>query len=151
MTLDKHLECNKDLRSDDRLAIGIKIATILVALHGRSIVHRDLKPANIVVSDNGEITIIDFGLARIAQNGVVRTEHTKDGTRRYASLEQLKGSTITPKSDVASFGFMLPWLLAGVEWVLTQDQKRNPASSFPTSNSLSGPCNKHWDSSEISS
>ena len=93
----------------------ISIADALVAAHQRGIVHRDLKPENIIRRDDGQIKVLDFGLAR-PTTGSQTTALTQDGsvlgTPGYMSPEQLSpGAEIDGRSDIFAFG-VIAWELA---------------------------------------
>jgi eukaryotic-like serine/threonine-protein kinase len=106
------------------LAYGVAIAAALEAAHAAGIVHRDIKPANVMVTDSGQVKVLDFGIAklldRIADAGastVAVTAATEVGvtigTLRYMSPEQAQGQPVDTRSDVFSFGAVLYEMLAG--------------------------------------
>ena len=106
------------------LDIAVQIADGLAAAHAAGIVHRDLKPDNILLTRDGRVKILDFGLAKIvaassadadATRAMTRTEAgTTLGTIAYMSPEQARGSAdLTARSDQFSFGLVLYELAAG--------------------------------------
>ncbi len=109
-SVDKYCE-KLDLRR--KLLVLCRIAEGLHAAHTRSLVHRDLKPDNILVTSEGQVKILDFGLAKIidAENIHVRDEIA--GTHHYMSPEALSGGEITPKADLFAFGVLAYELLTG--------------------------------------
>lgn len=101
----------------DRLALFLDAADAVEYAHRRLIVHRDLKPSNILVTVEGELKLLDFGIAKLldpapSDAAVTRTA-TLWLTPSYASPEQLLGETITTAADVYQLGLLLYELLAG--------------------------------------
>jgi eukaryotic-like serine/threonine-protein kinase len=103
------------LAPEEAVRLGLQILSALEAAHGSRILHRDLKPANILVTADGSVKLLDFGLAKLmADEDVTRTmEGTVFGTAAYMSPEQAQGRTVDERSDVFSFGAVLYELLAG--------------------------------------
>jgi len=79
--------------------------------HSHAIVHRDIKPANIMITPNGTVKIMDFGIAK-AGGGVTNTGQVL-GTPNYMSPEQVKGKTLDGRSDLFSFGVILYEMITG--------------------------------------
>ena len=102
---------------------GVQIAHGLAAAHGKGITHRDLKPENIYVTKDGRIKILDFGLAKLAQNPnpdevTLASSHTAAGvvmgTASYMAPEQVRGEATDPRTDLFAFGAVLYEMLSGV-------------------------------------
>jgi eukaryotic-like serine/threonine-protein kinase len=125
-TLD-HLIGKKGLRVRDVLKYAIQIADALAAAHAAGIVHRDLKPSNVIVTPQGVVKILDFGLAKLSETeeadayaetmhgeGAPLTEEgTIMGTAAYMSPEQADGKPVDSRSDVFSFGSVLYEMATG--------------------------------------
>src|SRR5262249_38058839 len=100
---------------------GIAIAHGLAAAHERRIIHRDLKPENVVVTRDGRVKILDFGLATVAPGEAdFEHGHREDtlsgailGTAGYMSPEQARGLSASPPSDIFSLGAMLYEMVSG--------------------------------------
>jgi eukaryotic-like serine/threonine-protein kinase len=101
------------------LKLGMQLADALAAAHARGVVHRDLKPGNLMVSPEGRLKILDFGLATLFEAGeasVTRSiteTHGVSGTLPYMSPEQLRGEPADARSDIYSAGTVLYELATG--------------------------------------
>jgi Tol biopolymer transport system component len=106
------------------LDYGSQIARGLAAAHEKGIVHRDLKPENVMILPDGRIKVLDFGLARLAMEGVLADANSEThvprtdpgtimGTAGYMSPEQVRGEHIDRRTDVFAFGCVLHEMLTG--------------------------------------
>ena len=86
--------------------IGLQIAQALSVAHRHDIIHRDIKPQNIMVQPDGNIKVMDFGIAR-AKNSHLTTDNSVLGTAHYVSPEQTQGKELGPTSDIYSLGIVM--------------------------------------------
>ena len=126
-TLDEHA-AGEPLPLDEAVAIARQIAEALEAAHERGIVHRDLKPANVKLTPEGQVKVLDFGLAKSADPAAgpladpgasptltadVTAAGTIMGTAAYMSPEQARGKTVDRRADIWAFGAVLFEMLSG--------------------------------------
>jgi serine/threonine protein kinase/tetratricopeptide (TPR) repeat protein len=104
------------------LEISIALADALAAAHEKGIVHRDLKPANIMVTRDGRVKVLDFGLAKIAQGMDVGSATIESpvsmagqvvGTAPYMAPEQIRGETVDARTDLFALGVIMYELASG--------------------------------------
>jgi len=117
LTLVAHCDaCGLDVPA--RIGLFLQVLSAVQYAHSHLIIHRDLKPSNVLVDAEGQVHLLDFGIAKLLVEGQAQaTELTLDAgpvlTPDYASPEQLAGATIGTASDVYSLGVLLFELLAG--------------------------------------
>jgi len=123
------------LPGDKALEIARKLCAGLAAAHDKGVLHRDLKPANIMLNSQGEIMIMDFGLAELAD--LITEDQVRHGTPAYMAPEQLAGKEVSTKSDIYSLGLVLYEIFTGkrafqaetlAEIVRTRSETPTPAS-----------------------
>src|SRR5690348_8086188 len=93
------------------LEIARKLCAGLAAAHDKGVLHRDLKPGNIMLNNQGEVVIMDFGLADLAEH--IPAEQVRYGTPAYMAPEQLAGKEVTAKSDSYALGLVPYEILTG--------------------------------------
>jgi len=115
---------SKGMRAVQALHYGVQIADALAAAHGAGILHRDLKPSNVMITHEGRIKILDFGLAKILESSDASSdattfaaplteERTLVGTTAYMSPEQAEGRKLDARADIFSFGTVLYEMTTG--------------------------------------
>jgi serine/threonine protein kinase/tetratricopeptide (TPR) repeat protein len=95
------------LEVESALEIAVQIARGLARAHEAGIIHRDLKPANVIVTEHGDVRIIDFGLAKLIGGRDLTTVGTMMGTVIYMSPEQAQGGDVDCRTDIWSLGVLL--------------------------------------------
>jgi eukaryotic-like serine/threonine-protein kinase len=124
-TLRQRLE-RRPMESGEAVDVAIQVASALVAAHEAGIVHRDIKPENIMVRPDGYVKVLDFGIAKLAEQEVPVTMPEKEavllvetnlgsilGTVRYMSPEQALGAPADKRTDIWSLGVVLYEMVAG--------------------------------------
>jgi eukaryotic-like serine/threonine-protein kinase len=98
---------------DQALRYGLQIAGALDFAHKRGLVHRDVKPQNVLLTEEGEPKVTDFGIARSVDVQSVTQSGTVLGTSDYIAPEQARGEQVDQRTDIYSLGVMLYELLTG--------------------------------------
>ena len=101
------------LRINTAIDLAMQMAEGLALAHEKGIVHRDVKSANIMITDKGQVKIMDFGLAKLKGQTKLTREGSTMGTVAYMSPEQAQGKEVDPRSDIWSLGVVLYEMLTG--------------------------------------
>ena len=100
---------------DVGIMIAIQVCNALDYAHMRGLVHRDIKPSNIMIKRNGEVKLMDFGIAHTRHLDALTIPGTLIGTPAYMSPEQILGQPLDVRSDIFSFGIVLYEMFTGVK------------------------------------
>jgi len=142
--LDEYIEKKSGPISSERaIPIMKKVLDAFSYAHSQGIIHRDIKPSNIMIDDNDDIKVLDFGIAKILDDDKSLTKTGQMGTVFYMSPEQVKGDKVTEKSDIYSLGVTFYQILTGLNPYgglttefeifnkITQESLPNPQSVYP--------------------
>jgi len=112
-TLSARMQRDGAMAIQDALAILRPLAEALDYAHQQGVVHRDIKPGNIIIGPAGQVTLLDFGIARAAQEGKLTGTGTIVGTPEYMSPEQAKAANVDSQTDQYSLGVVAFQMLSG--------------------------------------
>jgi serine/threonine-protein kinase len=101
------------LPTEEAVGYAIQIAEGLCKAHEAGVVHRDVKPANVIVTEAGQVKLVDFGLARAAGESALTRAGQMLGTAAYMSPEQARGESVDERTDLWSLGAVLYEMLTG--------------------------------------
>ena len=112
LTLKQRIE-HGPLPISEALSHVGQVAAGLRRAHEAGIAHRDIKPANVIVTDRGQVRIVDFGVAKMIGGTDLTRERATRGTLAYMSPEQTRGSDVDTRTDIWSLGVLLYEMLTG--------------------------------------
>jgi serine/threonine protein kinase/Flp pilus assembly protein TadD len=121
-TLDKIIK-DQTLGFEECMRIASQLTSALSIVHKAGLVHRDLKPGNVMIQDDGNVKLLDFGIARATDEATITQHGMLVGTVLYMSPEQVRGEEIDLRSDIFALGSML--------YQLTTNNLPFPGKSFP--------------------
>ena len=108
---------------DVAVMIAIQVCSALEYAHMRGLIHRDIKPSNIMIKRNGEVKLMDFGIAHTRDLEALTLPGTMIGTPAYMSPEQILGQNLDVRSDIFSFGIVLYELFTGMKPFMDDDTR----------------------------
>lgn len=124
--LDEYCD-SKTLPLESRIQLLIEVCRAVEGAHRQLVVHLDLKPSNILVTDSGQVKLLDFGTAKLLHMDASLTT-TRQLTPMYASPEQLRGEAVTTACDIYSLGLILYEQLCGAWPFGSRDSMMSVAS-----------------------
>src|SRR5580704_693972 len=110
--LDASLPKDAGIGAEAAGAIVLQLLDALAGAHALGVTHRDIKPANLLMSADGRVKVMDFGISRVSTSHLTQAGAVM-GTPRYMSPEQIRGEAVDARSDVFSTGAVLHELLVG--------------------------------------
>ncbi len=112
-SLEEILRCRGRLSWETVIDYGLQMCSALAYLHSQGVVHRDVKPSNFLIASDGRLKLSDFGLASVLAARRITAAGRTAGTFLYMAPEQIRGETITPRTDLYALGCVLFELLTG--------------------------------------
>ena len=114
ITLKEYIKQKGKLDSDEAISCAEQILKALQHAHSKGVIHRDIKPQNIMLLKHGQITVPDFGIAKLPSAETVTMEDKAIGTVYYISPEQASGKKVDSRTDIYSLGALLYEMVTGV-------------------------------------
>jgi serine/threonine-protein kinase len=122
------------LPGDKAIEISRRLCAGLAAAHDKGVLHRDLKPSNIMIDGRGQVLIMDFGLARQADD--ISGTEIRNGTPAYMAPEQMEGREVTVRSDLYSLGLVMYEMFSGKRAFADSRERVHPPSLFSTTKDI---------------
>jgi serine/threonine protein kinase/tetratricopeptide (TPR) repeat protein len=128
--------------------IAIQVAQGLAAAHDRGVIHRDIKPSNLLITSDGRVKILDFGVAKLSDAALTRPGETL-GTLAYMSPEQLAGGDVDTRTDLWSLGVVLHEMLTGRRPLAGQPSDSTPLADVVHQLLRPSPDDRYQDAREV--
>jgi len=109
------------------VAIGVRVSAALAFTHASGIIHRDIKPSNILLTREGQVKVVDFGVARMEEDKEITRTGAFVGTPAYMSPEQVLGERLDGRTDIFSLGVVLYEAMSG-EKPFREDERTSAVS-----------------------
>jgi len=149
-SLEQLIDAEGPLELETAVRASLQIAEALEAIHAEGIVHRDLKPANVLLDEQGNIHITDFGLAKHSEDSLLTMPGQAVGSMDYMAPEQVRGGEVTAATDVYAFGCLIFNCISGkppfadrmgvkILWAHLQDEPSDPCAEREDSPEALGP------------
>jgi serine/threonine-protein kinase len=122
------------LPGDKAIEISRRLCAGLAAAHEKGMLHRDLKPSNIMIDGRGQVHILDFGLARLAND--ISGAEIRNGTPAYMAPEQMEGREVTVRSDLYSLGLVMYEMFSGKRAFANPSERMHPPSLSSTTKDI---------------
>ncbi len=114
ITLKDYIVALQTVKWRDALNVTAQVLSAVSCAHAHKVIHRDIKPQNIMITDNGQIKLTDFGIARVVSSSTKQAKPDSAGSVHYLSPEQARGGFVDERSDIYSIGIMLYEMVTGV-------------------------------------
>ena len=114
ITLKDYIVALQTLKWRDAFRVTAQVLGAVACAHEHKVIHRDIKPQNIMITDEGQIKLTDFGIARVVSSSTKQAKPDSAGSVHYLSPEQARGGLVDERSDLYSIGIMLYEMVTGV-------------------------------------
>lgn len=131
-TLRAVVQRRRVLPAEDAISIVVEICRAVAHAHGKGIIHRDMKPENVMIDGEGDVFVMDFGLARAIQEPGLTVTGTIMGSPVYMSPEQLAAESLDERTDIYSIGLILYYCLTGEDLFEAESMTGVVARHFTT-------------------
>jgi len=112
-TLKAYIKDHSPVEWKLAVKVAMKIADALSEAHKKHIIHRDIKPQNIIITEDGNVKVTDFGIARVSSGATISVDGDVLGSVHYLSPEQARGGYVDERSDIYSLGVVMYEMLTG--------------------------------------
>ena len=114
ITLKDYIIALQTVKWREAFKVTAQVLSAVGCAHEHKVIHRDIKPQNIMITDNGQIKLTDFGIARVVSSSTKQAKPDSAGSVHYLSPEQARGGFVDERSDLYSIGIMLYEMVTGV-------------------------------------